>query len=492
MRNKLSSLEPKEVFESFENICKIPRCSGNEKVISDYLVKFAKDNNLKVIQDESLNVVIKKPGTRGYENAPTVILQGHMDMVCLKDEGIKHDFNKDAIECIVEDDFIKAKGTTLGADNGIAIAYFLAILNSKEIPHPPLEILLTTGEETGMKGASNISKQYLNLNGTLLMNLDSEMEGTLIIGCAGGITAEIKLKTNAEDMEIVKNDQSFYKIVINGLEGGHSGIEINKGRGNSNKIIGRILYDLENLVDYRILEINGGVQNNVIPKKTEAIIYIKNNNDEKIDLSGFLKKWNNILKNELSTSDPMVNLDIEKIDIHTNKVLNKKTTKKIVSLLQLIPNGIQTMSAEIEGLVESSSNLGVIKTLNRSIVFDSSIRSSVRSLKQDIMDKFKTITELMNAEVKFTDDYPEWQLKPNSKLKKICEETYIKKYGNKPELMVVHAGLECGFLKEKLGDIDMVSFGPNIYDAHTTKERLSISSAKRTWEYLLMILEKIH
>lgn len=483
----LSGIKPEIVFRHFEGISQIPRCSGNEKTISNYLVKFAKDNDLEVIQDESLNVIIKKPATRGYEKAPTVILQGHMDMVCEKDKKTKHDFGADPIEFVVENDFIRANGTTLGADNGIAIAICLTLLESNDIAHPSLEVLLTTGEEIGMKGAAKVDKQHLS--GKILINMDSEEEGVFLVSCAGGITLKIKININLEDVEDIQGNGKHYKIIVNGLKGGHSGIEIDKGRGNANKIVGRILDDLQSLVDYRILSINGGSMNNAIAKEAEAIIYIANNKD--IDLQDFSTKWNDILKNQLNISDPEIKVSIGTVNINNNKILDKNTTEKIVSLMQLIPNGIHTMSMEIDNLVESSSNLGVIKTLDNFILFDISIRSSIKTLKYELVNKIKKIANLMDAEIILEGDYPEWAYRYNSEIRKIFKKVYSKKYGKEPKITAMHAGLECGLLNENLGDIDMISLGPNIYDAHTINERLSISSVERTWEFLLAVLKEI-
>lgn len=483
----LDRIKPEKVFRHFEEISRIPRCSGNEKMISDYLVKFAEDNALEVIQDEALNVIIKKPGTKGYEKAPTVILQGHIDMVCEKDKKAKHDFAQDPIEFVVEKGFIRANGTTLGADNGIAVAFCLALLESNDIVHPPLEVLLTTEEEIGMKGAAKIDKKYLS--GKILINMDSEEEGVFLVSCAGGITLKIKINMNLENAEDIQGNGKFYRIIVNGLKGGHSGIEIDKGRGNSNKIMGRILDDLQNIIDYRILSINGGSMNNAIAKETETIIYIENNKD--INLQDFSIKWNDILKNELKISDPGINVNIKKVIINSSKLLDKNTTEKIVSLIQLIPNGIHTMSMEIDNLVESSCNLGVIETLEDSILLDISIRSSVKTLKYELINKLKRIAKLMDAEIILEGDYPEWPYRPNSKIREILKKIYIKKYGKEPKITAVHAGLECGLLKKNLGDIDMISLGPNIYDAHTIYERLSISSTERVWEFLLDVLKEI-
>lgn len=481
----LEQLESGRVFELFKEISQIPRCSGNEKMISNYLLKFAQNNGLEAMQDEAFNIIIKKAATKGYEKAPTTILQGHMDMVCEKNKDVKHDFNKDPIELLVEDDFVRANGTTLGADNGIGVAFCLAILESDNIPHPPLEVVITTEEETGMKGATKLDKR--NLNGKILINLDAEEEGVFIVSCAGGITTKVRLNLAFEE---IKSNGCFYKIEVNGLKGGHSGVEINKGRANANKIMGRILDDLENLIDYRISSINGGTKINAIPRDAETIIYIENSKN--IDMQSFTSKWKNILKNELKASDPNVNVDIKKVTFDANKVLNKKTTENMVSYLLLVPDSVQTMSMEIENLVESSANLGIVRTASDHILFESSIRSSVKTLKHKIVNTIGRLANLIDAKMTTEGDYPEWQYDPDSKIRKIFEKVYLESYEKKPKITAIHAGLECGIFKEKLGDIDMISFGPNIYDVHTPNERLSVSSTQRTWEFLLKVLKSIN
>ncbi|SKA83843.1 dipeptidase D [Clostridium sp. USBA 49] len=485
MSNILNNLKPYEVFKYFEEISNIPRGSGNEKAISDYLVNFAKEHNLEVIQDEALNVIIKKPAYKGYENAPIVVLQGHMDMVNEKKQNVEHDFNKDPLKLRVEGDKIYALGTTLGADNGIAIAYSLAILSSNDIPHPPLEVLITTDEETGMTGAKNLNPEHIK--GRILINMDSEEEGQLLVSCAGGVRLRSVLKIDWE--QNIKENFVCAEIKIRGLKGGHSGMEINKGRGNSNKIIGRILYDILNTFDFRLISINGGNKDNVIPREAYAEILIKKDCIEDIKL--LIDKWNKILQNEFKISDPYINVDFNIVSKTLNKVFSKESTKKAIEFLYLIPNGVQTMSMEIEGLVESSINLGAVKTDSESVHFNSAARSCVRSLKEDIVNKYKITAEVFNAEFYKEADYPEWKYNPNSKIKKLFQKVYKDLYGREPEIVAIHAGVECGLFEEKFGEIDMISFGPNIYDVHTPNENMSISSVQRTWKYLLAVLKEI-
>ncbi|WP_196001152.1 aminoacyl-histidine dipeptidase [Clostridium sp. 1001271B_151109_B4] len=482
MKN-LQNLEPKAVFEYFEEISNIPRGSGNEKGISDYLLNFGKGLGLESIQDEALNVIIKKPGTLGYENAPTVIIQGHMDMVCEKNNGVEHDFEKDPLKLRIVDDYIYATDTTLGADNGIAVAYAMAILASNDIPHPPIEVLLTTDEETGMSGAMAIKKE--NLKGKILINLDNEEEGYLLVSCAGGIRSTATL--NIDEQEIVS--KKLIKINISGLKGGHSGMDIIKERGNSNKILGRVLKGLSREVKFNLVSLNGGSKNNAIPREAEAIIAI-NANDENTAIE-VIKNWNNIIENELRAQDPGLKIEGSVTDIKSYKEFTDESTKKVVDLLYIYPNGINTKSTEIEGLVESSTNLGVLTTKDGVVEFDSAIRSSIPSLKEEIVLRSKTIVELLGGKFETTSDYPGWEYDPNSKVRDICQKVHKDMYGKEAKIVAIHAGVECGLFNEKLGDLDMISFGPNLYDVHTPDEHMSISSVKNCYEYLLGILKEI-
>ncbi|MBW9148813.1 aminoacyl-histidine dipeptidase [Clostridium sp. CM028] len=485
MLNKLKDLNSFKAFKYFKEMNEIPRGSGNEKAVSDWLVTFAKEHNLKVIQDTALNIIIKKPGTEGRANAPKVILQGHMDMVCEKNIGIKHDFLRDPIEFIVEDDFLRANGTTLGADDGIAVALSLAVLASNDIPHPPIELLVTTEEETGMGGAQAIDPK--NLDGRILINIDSEEEGKLLVSCAGGVREKIRLPIIWEEAD--KNFISC-EIRLRGLRGGHSGMEINKERGNANKIMGRFLMDLRSVIDFKINSINGGAKNNAIPRDADAIILFREN-DKKI-VNEKISQWNSTLKNELNTIDPDVDLTIKILENKVNKIFSDDTATKALQILFLIPNGVKSMSMAIDGLVQSSANIGILTTSDENIVFDSAIRSSVKTLKKAICDETIVLAEMAGATIEFESEYPEWQYNPDSKIRSILEKAYTDLYGKMPEIAAIHAGLECGLFSEKFeGDIDQISFGPNMYDVHTPSEHLSISSTERTWDYLVAILKEI-
>lgn len=481
--NILQNLEPKKVFEYFEAISNIPRGSGNEKEISDYLLNFGKSLGFESIQDKALNVIIKKPGTKGYENAPTVIIQGHMDMVCEKNNGVEHDFEKDPLKLRIVDDYIYATDTTLGADNGIAVAYAMAILASNDIPHPPIEVLITTDEETGMSGAMAINKDHID--GKILINLDNEEEGYLLVSCAGGIRSTATLNIEKQDVK----DKKVVKISISGLKGGHSGMDIIKERGNSNKILGRVLKGLLKEVSFNIVNLNGGSKNNAIPREAEAVITI--NSSDESTVIGVIKKWNDIIGNELRTQDSGLKIEALSINDKEEKEFTDESTKKVVDLLYLYPNGINSKSVEIEGLVESSTNLGVLTTSDTAVEFDSAIRSSVPSLKEEIVLRSKTIVELFGGEFTTTADYPGWEYNQNSKIREICQKVHKDLYGNEAKIVAIHAGVECGLFNEKLGDLDMISFGPNLYDVHTPDEHMSISSVRNCYEYLKAILKEI-
>lgn len=482
--NTLRGLKSFEVFSFFKEMNNIPRGSGNEKAISDWLVGFAKDRNLEVIQDEALNVIIKKPGTMGYEKSDTIILQGHMDMVCEKNVSSNHNFIKDPIEFIIDGDFIKANNTTLGADNGIAVAFGLAILDSKDIEHPPIELLVTTEEETGMGGATKLDPK--NLHGRTLINIDSEEEGVLLVSCSGGIKAKISVPVQYEEIE---SSYIPLNIKVRGLKGGHSGMEINKERGNSNKILGRFLMNLDSLVDFKLSTILGGSKMNAIPREADAIIAVT---EEQICLvEQKIEEWNHIFKNEFQGIDDGLILSYEKIE-NIEKVFNIDSKTAVMRMLFMLPNGVQNMSMSIKDLVQSSTNLGVVYTTENSVEFDNAIRSSVKSLKKATVDQMIVLAQLLGASIEFEGDYPEWQYNPNSKIRDVFEKVYEETFNKKAKISAIHAGLECGLIGDKfLGQMDQISFGPNIFDVHTPDEHVNISSVDRMYQYLLKILKAL-
>lgn len=476
----LGQLEPKDVFTYFEALTKIPHESGNEAEISQYLVDFAKEHQLEVIQEPCYNVIIKKPATPGYESAPGVILQGHMDMVCVKEDDLDFDFATQALPIVVDGDWIRTEGTTLGADNGIAVAMSMAILADKTLEHPALTVLITTAEETGMDGVLALNPE--NVSGEILLNLDSDNEGEALVSCAGGVRNVLTLPLAWTEVA-----GASYEIVISGLKGGHSGVEINEGRANANKLMGRLLYELQSL-DLSISQLSGGEKDNAISKRAVTNVVISEDNSEALVQK--IKAFEELIQKEFSVTDPGIKVSLTKTDKVT-KVLTKETAKKAVSILSLIPYGPQTMSANIQGLVESSTNPGVVEMTEEALIFHSAIRSSVKSLKEEINHRIQTLADLTGASMKLISDYPEWTFAEKSKIREIMISVYKDLTGKELKIEAIHAGLECGFLAEKLGDIDMISFGPNMVDIHTPKEALNISSTARTYKFLCEILKTI-
>jgi dipeptidase D len=479
---KLDGLKPERVFYYFEELTKIPRCSNEEQRVSDYLKSVGENLGLEVIQDEALNIVIKKPGTKGYEDKPIVVLQGHMDMVCEKGDDVDHDFSIDPINITVEEDLVIAKDTTLGGDNGIAVAMGLALLESTDIPHPPLELLVTTNEETGLTGADKLDPKYID--GRILINIDSEEEGTILVSCAGGERNIVSIPYSLEEI----NDKTTFTLRISGLLGGHSGMEIDKGRGNSNRILGRVLNRLNEELDYALSYVDGGSKSNAIPRLSIAKILL---NKEDIDKAkSVVEDMEKLIKFELSSSDNNLSITLEETD-NTNKTFSKDVKNKIITALMLIPTGVQSMSQDIKGLVESSNNLGVLKTLDDMVTIECAIRSSVGSLKKNIAYQIRLVAEALDCNWESTSAYPAWEYDKDSYIREVFKKSYRELYNKELKVEAIHAGLECGLFKEKFGEIDMVSFGPNLYGVHAPGEKLSISSTERTYSLLLKVLENI-
>ena len=481
MKNVLKDLNPSLVFKYFEEISQIPRGSGNEKEISNFLYKFAKDLGLEVIQDEHLNILIRKPATEGYENCPGVILQGHMDMVCEKNKDSDHDFEKDPIDLRIIDDMIYANGTTLGADNGIAVAMGLAVLASNDLAHPSLEVLITSNEEAGMTGANGLDGGILK--GKYIINLDSEEEGYLLVSCAGGNRAYVTLPLTYKSVD--ENKQALL-VEVKGLLGGHSGMDIVKQRANSNVVMGRILNLLD--IDYDLVEVNGGSKNNAIPRECEAKVVVDKNQVDALKVS--VSRIEEILKHEFSTTDPGLKVIVE--ETTADKALADDCKSKALLLLNLIPNGIQTQSMDIEGLVESSTNLGVVKTSEDKMSFESAVRSSVATLRENINNKTKLLADSVGANFENTDGYPAWEYVKDSKLEHICVDVYEKLTGKKPIITAIHAGLECGLLLDKMNGAEAISMGPDMFEVHTPNEHLSIPSVKNVYEFLLEVLASMN
>ncbi|MFC2088129.1 aminoacyl-histidine dipeptidase [Calditrichota bacterium] len=483
MKSVIEGLKPAKVWEHFYQVSQIPRGSGNEEAMGEYVISVAKKNNLQYKKDSLGNVVVMQPATPGFENRPTVIIQGHTDMVCEKNNDTIHDFEKDPIKLVRNGDWIKADGTTLGADNGIGFCCGLAIMDDDSIEHPAMEYLFTVDEETGLTGAAGLSQDFVK--GRIMLNLDSEEEGALYIGCAGGKHTILRRKI---ELENTPTGLKAMKIKIGGLSGGHSGLNIDQGLGNSIKLISRLLYNLKSKMEYRLANINAGNKHNAIPREAESTILISAN-DEKT-LNEFAQKMDEIYKFELKFIDKSVFVKIESAD-PVEKVLSKNLEGDLIRLLYSIPHGVQAMSHAIKGLVETSTNMAIVETNADHIKLLTSQRSSVATSITDIADKVKAIGELSGFEVEQGGGYPAWQPNPDSPLLKLAIETYKEKTGKEPEVKAIHAGLECGLIGEKYPGIDMLSFGPTIEGAHSPDERVKIEDVEKIWDFLLELLKKV-
>ena len=478
----LNSIEPKEVFKYFEEICGIPHGSSNTKKISDYCVEFAKKNSLRYIQDELNNIIIFKKGTKGYEKSSPVIIQGHLDMVCEKDNDCNIDMQTQGLELVLEGDMISAAGTTLGGDDGIAVAYGLAVLASDDIPHPPLEVIFTVDEEIGMLGAAYIDCSEIKSH--TMLNIDSEEEGILLVSCAGGVTTTCTIPKESCNVS-----GELFKITVTGLKGGHSGVEIDKGRANSNQIMGKVLAGLEKKVRYNIVEINGGRKDNVIPNETIAKIAVKNSN---CSIKDVIKKYEEMFREEYADSDNGLRITIDKeSDEYIGTAMTEDCSGKVIQALVKLPGGVIKMSDDIKGLVQTSLNMGILATTEDIITMSFSVRSSVGSEKEDLIKQIKDIIEGLGGQIECMGDYPAWEYNKTSRLRDIMADIYKEQTGKEADIQAIHAGVECGLFAGKINNLDCVSFGPDIYDIHTTKERISISSVKRTWTYLLEILRRL-
>lgn len=477
----LENLQPERVFYHFEEIAKIPHGSGNTKQISDYLVAFAKEHNLEHYQDEINNVIIIKEATEGYENADAVIIQGHMDMVCEKESDCNIDFETDGLDLYVEDGFVKARGTTLGGDDGIAVAYGLALLEAKDIAHPRLELVITVDEETGMDGAYGIDLSMLK--GKKMLNIDSDEEGIFLTSCAGGTSVEATIPVKR-----ITQTGVVLNVKVDGLFGGHSGAEIHKERGNASILMGRVLNNIANEVPFGIISLAGGLKNNAIPRECNASILVP---EEAVSLvETIISEQSEIFKKELFASDADVQVTSVNEGVKEASILDFASLNQVLAYLRLVPNGVQHMSQAISGLVETSLNLGIMELKEEVFVTDTSIRSSVGSRKEDLRDRLVNIIELVGGEAEVVGDYPAWEYKAESKLRAEIAASYKAVYGKEPVFTAIHAGLECGILSEKIDDLDCVSFGPVNYDIHTPQERLNIESTERVWNFLVEYLKQ--
>ncbi len=477
----LSNLEPQNVFHFFEEITKIPHGSGNVGQISDYLVKFARERGLFCIQDELKNIIIVKDAVPGYEDEPTVILQGHMDMVAVKKPDCDIDMAKEGLRVAVRGDELYAEGTSLGGDDGIAVAYALALLDSDTIKHPRLEVIITVDEEVGMDGARGIDLSVLT--GNRMVNLDSEDEGVFLTSCAGGARVKCRLPLSA-----AQRDGVAMEVTVGGLLGGHSGGEIHKERGNSNCLLGRLLYRLTEKLQAGLLELSGGLADNAIPRETKALLVIGEQDKEAFhDIAGTVESE---VRAELASKDSGIFVAVKEGSAGSYLCTAPEDTKKAAAWLIALPNGVQAMSADMHGLVETSLNLGILKYEDGSLLADFSVRSSVESAKHALIDRLCAATGLAGGSCTVSGDYPGWKYRKDSPLRDKMTALYEKMYGKAPKVAAIHAGLECGILGSKIKNLDCVSMGPDMKAIHTTEETLSISSTGRVWEFLVRLLEE--
>lgn len=480
----LENLEPKEVFYYFEDICSIPHGSGNTQQISDYCVDFAKEHGLIWRQEACGNVIIWKDATPGYEQADTVILQGHMDMVAVKDADCALDLEKDGLLPEIDGDWIQAKGTSLGGDDGIAVAYALAILAADDIPHPALEAVFTVGEEVGLTGATALDAS--DLRGKILMNMDSEDDGIFLIGCAGGGTVSCCLPLHKETVSGQK-----YEWHIDGLMGGHSGMEIDKERANANKVFGRFLAYCMEETGFSIVSANGGEKDNAIAKQCDAELIVPEGKTAAFEDA--VSAFETILKKEHHFTDPDLHIYVEKCSnqAETAEALSKETAQKLMALLIHLPNGIQKRIPEFPESVQTSLNMGILQQTEDEISMTFSVRSSVTSEKEWMISQIEHLTKAFGGYCRISGVYPAWEYQPDSRIRPLMIETYEEITGRKPETAAIHAGVECGIFCEKLPGLDCISYGPQMNDIHTTRERLCISSVKRNWELTLAVLKKL-
>ena len=476
---KLAGLEPASVFYYFEQLCAIPHGSGNTKAISDYLVSFAKEQGLRYIQDRLNNVILFQDGTCGMEDHAPVIIQGHMDMVCEKDPDCLIDMDTQGLDLAHDGEYVFARGTTLGGDDGIALAYALALLADTSIPHPPLEVVITVDEETGMDGAAGIDLSLLK--GRTLINIDSEEEGIFTVSCAGGAKSTLFLPLPRHPVY-----GPCVKVTIDGLQGGHSGVEIHKKRANANKIMGILLARIQELFPICITGLQGGAKDNAIPRSCTATF---------VALGMYIERINEVaaqLQAEIRANfdEPDVVISGDDVDALGGNALSTEDSVKIVKLLNEVPNGVQRWSQDIAGLVQTSLNLGIME-LKEDLRLTFALRSSVGAEKDAMAGQLKAIAETYGAGYSQKGDYPAWEYKKDSRLRDTMVDVYQKMFKKEPEVVAIHAGLECGLLGEKLPGLDCVSIGPDMKDIHTSRERLHIASTERTWKFLLEVLKAL-
>lgn len=472
-------IDYKNVLDYFYKISQIPRGSGFNDRISDYLVNFARERGLSYVQDALKNVIIKKPATPGYEGHTGVVIQGHMDMVCVAEEGVSHNFKEEPLSLFVDGDMLGARGTTLGGDDGIAIAYGMALLADNTIPHPALEVVITTDEETGMYGAKGLDASQIS--GRFMINVDSEDEGVVLVSCAGGLRA-----TGTLPLERTAKRGSMLTVKLSGLMGGHSGAEIHKYRTNAIYLMARLLFELKREEEFSIFMMEGGEKDNAIPVWARAELVVPREREARVccriqEIFGKYKK-------ELGNSEPGMDLTLSNSLEDSYFVLTEESTRKFLFLLLQAPDGVQKMSHEIEGLVESSLNLGILRMDKAEAVFHFSVRSSVGTYKYFLRDKLEELFAFVGARCAADSDYPAWEYRKDSVLREKFTEVFRQFYNEEPKIQAIHAGLECGLICEKIPDMDMISIGPDMRDIHTPKERLSLSSSLRVYKFLEQLL----
>ncbi len=473
----LSGYEPSSVLKYFEDICSIPHISYHEQALSDYCVAFAKKRGLYYEQDKLGNVIIIGEATPGYEDAEPIMIQGHLDMVGDKVPGCAIDMETESIRIRVEGDFITADGTTLGGDDGIAVAYGLALLDATDIPRPRLEVVLTVSEEVGLEGATAIDLSCCKAH--RMINIDSEEEGVFTAGCAGGIRADCHIP-----VATALKSGLVCEVKTAGLLGGHSGIEIHKGRANANVVLGRFLLFLKDALAYELVSMEGGVKDNVIPKNATATLLIAGEDE----IRRLVEEFNVMLQTEYGVADPDIRLVLEVQGKGECMALAEDAKENVLAVLNLMPNGVQTMSQDLPGLVETSLNMGVVKINDTGIYLCFALRSSLATAKEYLKTRLRQMTEMLGGTVSYHGEYPGWPYARESKLRDLCVKVYERQYGVRPRVDVIHAGLECGILSSKSEGLDCISIGPNMSDVHTPDERISISSIGRVWEFLKAVL----
>ncbi|MBQ4257673.1 MAG: aminoacyl-histidine dipeptidase [Clostridia bacterium] len=475
----IGAIEPKEPLRFFREICAIPHGSRNTDAIADYCVRFAEKRGLFCLRDRNNNVIIKKPAADGYEDKPSLILQGHLDMVCEKEPDAVIDMEREGLSLKSDGEYIFAEGTTLGADDGIAVAMMLAILDSGTIAHPALECIFTSDEEIGMIGAAALSTA--SLTGKTMLNLDSEDEGVFTVSCAGGATVTCTLPVSRE-----RKQGTVCEIIVDGLLGGHSGVEINLGRANANRLLARALDFASQKQPLRIISISGGLKDNAIPARSAARILV----DDAEKISALFSRFDLILKHETASCDPGVKISLRVLGDETETVMSEKSTSDVLSFLLLAPNGVQEMSREIDGLVESSLNLGILDCGAESLTASFSVRSSVSSRKEMMIRQLCRLTALFGGSIAREGDYPAWEYRKDSPLRERMERIFLEQYGYAPKIEAIHAGLECGIFSGRIEGLDCVSCGPQLEGIHTPREKMSISSLQRFWKFVLEVLKE--